>query len=64
MNCWVCAEGGREVPAVGLCWHCTAGLCLAHVHETAQQHDKGMYPHCHHDMWNPARPRPVGDDPR
>ena len=33
MNCYECAHGKVERPAVGLCHNCSAGLCDEHVFE-------------------------------
>ncbi len=35
MNCYVCATADRTEPAVAICRHCGAGLCLEHVREAA-----------------------------
>ena len=33
MNCFECAKANDLVPAVGLCRHCSVGLCLDHLIE-------------------------------
>lgn len=35
MNCYVCATASRTEPAVAICRHCGAGLCLEHMREAA-----------------------------
>ena len=37
MNCFECAKTNDAVPAVGLCHHCGAGLCMDHLAE-AREH--------------------------
>jgi len=53
MNCYVCAtRQGTPTPAVALCRHCDAGLCLPHLRETAaSQQAGGMNLNCIHDTW-------------
>lgn len=32
MLCYDCSLSGAEVQAIGMCHHCSAGLCSAHAH--------------------------------
>jgi hypothetical protein len=56
MNCLVCARSARNpAPAVAICPHCSAGLCLTHVEETARTPSPGgMRLSCGHGTWDPA----------
>lgn len=53
MNCYVCAtKDMRDVPAVALCRHCDAGLCLTHLRVAAStQQAGGLNLACTHDTW-------------
>lgn len=53
MNCYVCAKEARGVPAVALCKHCNAGLCLEHLRATvARRGPGGTFLDCGHDTWS------------
>ena len=55
MQCYVCAEGGIDRPAVALCRSCHAGLCLEHLREAAAQFESdNMLAACHHSTWASA----------
>ena len=55
MNCLTCSRSGAPQPAVALCPHCYAGLCLTHVTETANAPAPGgMRLTCGHDTWATA----------
>jgi Uncharacterized protein conserved in archaea (DUF2180) len=55
MKCFVCARTNEDAPAVAVCPHCNAGLCLAHVAETARDPGPGgMRLSCGHGTWDPA----------
>lgn len=62
MNCYVCAtKDMREAPAVALCKHCDAGLCLQHLRvAAATQQAGGLNLACIHDTWSPAIASRVG----
>jgi hypothetical protein len=54
MNCYVCATGGQDAPAVASCPNCHAGLCLEHVRRHAADTPGGLHLGCSHDTWSPA----------
>jgi hypothetical protein len=49
MNCYECAKTGQTAPAVSICRHCGAGLCLAHTQEAARYRVGGTVFACPHD---------------
>ena len=52
MNCLTCARSGSAQSAVALCPHCSAGLCLDHVAETAAHRGPGgTRLSCGHNTW-------------
>jgi hypothetical protein len=52
MKCLVCARAGDDRSAVAICPHCSAGLCLTHVGEAANQPGPGgMRLSCGHGTW-------------
>jgi hypothetical protein len=52
MNCYECAKTGAAAPAVALCLHCNAGLCLEHLREAAAEPTRGgTHMGCAHDTW-------------
>jgi hypothetical protein len=61
MRCYECAKLGTAEPAVAVCRSCSAGLCLAHLRETANFMATGaIRPSCQHDTWLPARGHQLG----
>ncbi len=48
MNCFECAKTHDSVPAVGLCQHCSVGLCLDHLIEARAFHIGGTNYGCPH----------------
>lgn len=55
MICLSCARTGTEQPAVALCPHCKAGLCLLHVAETTLSNGPGgTLFSCGHHTWDSA----------
>jgi hypothetical protein len=56
MKCLVCARAGDDRSAVAICPHCSAGLCLTHVAETASRPGPGgTRLACGHNTWRAAR---------
>lgn len=52
MNCYECAKTGAAIPAVALCLHCNAGLCLEHLRDAAAEPTRGgTHIGCAHDTW-------------
>jgi hypothetical protein len=52
MNCYECAKVDSHLPAVALCLHCNAGLCLDHLREAAAERTRGGdHIGCLHDTW-------------
>ena len=65
MNCLTCARSGSAQTAVALCPHCSAGLCLDHVAETASRRGPGGFRlSCGHDTWATPRSTAQGRRPR
>ncbi len=63
MLCYSCAEQGIHQPAVALCRHCTAGLCMDHLHETAAHlASNRLLADCHHGTWAVMELPKVTDD--
>jgi len=64
MLCYSCAEQGIHQPAVALCRHCTAGLCMDHLREAAAHFasDPSMLSTCHHDTWDVMKHPPVTEN--
>ncbi len=62
MNCFECAKAHDTVPAVGLCRHCSVGLCLDHLIEARNYRLGGTTFGCAHALPNlkPLRGMPVG----
>jgi hypothetical protein len=59
MNCYECAKAGQQSPAVVICSHCGAGMCMNHLkEERARIGPGGTQIGCGHDTWNSA---PVPD---
>jgi hypothetical protein len=55
MKCYVCARTGSDTSAVAICPNCSAGLCLAHVSETARDPGPGgTRLSCGHGTWDRA----------
>ena len=54
MNCYVCATDSRTrtEPAVAICKHCGAGLCLRHVRQGATWVGPAAAFGCAHDTLN------------
>ena len=50
MSCYECAQGGICREAVGLCHHCSAGLCAEHVITVTESDSQGG--------WVPRSSRP------
>lgn len=50
MNCFECAKMNDTVPAVGICQHCGAGLCLDHLVEARQYEVGGTNYGCSHEL--------------
>lgn len=48
MNCYVCGRSGGAVPAVAICLHCGAGLCMTHFAEARSTSVAGMRYTCPH----------------
>jgi hypothetical protein len=48
MNCYVCASGQRQAPAVAVCRHCFVGLCIDHLAESRGFTAGGMSTACAH----------------
>lgn len=60
MHCLTCARTGAVEVAVATCPHCSAGLCLTHVEETASRRGPGgMRLSCGHDTWTPLGTEPA-----
>lgn len=54
MNCYECAKAGVAEPAVAICPHCYAGLCISHLDlDVADPGRGGMYLGCSHDTRAP-----------
>jgi hypothetical protein len=52
MLCFPCATARDESPAVALCPHCHAGLCLSHVAQAATYQGRGgTRLGCGHSTW-------------
>lgn len=52
MQCFVCAQSATPREAVALCPDCSAGLCKAHVAETAAvKADATSWASCGHSTW-------------
>ena len=50
MNCFECAKANDVVPAVGVCRHCGAGLCLDHLIEAQRFTVGGTRYACPHEL--------------
>ena len=50
MNCFECAKANDVVPAVGLCRHCSVGLCLDHLIEASDYRLAGTMFGCPHGI--------------
>ena len=50
MNCFECAKVDDDVPAVAVCRHCGAGLCLAHFAEARSYRVAGTTFGCPHEL--------------
>lgn len=50
MNCFECAKANDAVAAVGLCQHCSVGLCLDHLVEAREHRVGGTVYGCSHTM--------------
>ncbi len=55
MNCFVCAQQGKQQTAVAVCSHCGAALCMDHFAERQQHRVGGMSFGCPHTVPS-ARP--------
>ncbi len=65
MLCYSCAEQGIDQPAVALCRHCTAGLCMDHLRETSAHFtSNSLLASCHHDTWDVMELPTVADTNR
>jgi len=65
MHCLTCARTGTAQAAVALCPHCSAGLCLDHVAETAAHRGPGgLRLSCGHDTWAPPGSTAQGRRPQ
>jgi hypothetical protein len=60
MNCFECAKVNDAVPAVGVCRHCGAGLCLDHLVEAHRYRVGGTNFGCSHEM---PRVKPLSSVP-
>jgi hypothetical protein len=60
MNCFECAKANDVVPAVGLCRHCSVGLCLDHLIEASEYRVAGTVFGCPHGM---PHVKPLRGDP-
>jgi len=62
MNCFECAKASDIVPAVGLCRHCSVGLCLDHLTEANAYRVAGTTFGCPHRIPHaiPLRGVPAG----
>ncbi len=65
MNCFECEKTNDAVPAVAVCQHCGAGLCLDHLIEARQYRVGGTLYACPHEIPSarPLRGMPVGIAP-
>lgn len=57
MNCFECAKTHDSVPAVGLCQHCSVGLCLDHLIEAHSYRTGGTTFGCPHEIPSVKRMR-------
>jgi|DewCreStandDraft_2_1066082.scaffolds.fasta_scaffold00007_347 hypothetical protein len=48
MTCYICSRGGNAAPAVAVCIHCGAGLCMTHFVEAQSASVAGMKYTCPH----------------
>ena len=55
MNCYVCAGGGKEQVAVGVCRFCSIALCMAHLEEAQTHTQGGMRLTCNHAVRSQPR---------
>ena len=62
MNCFECAKSNDTVAAVGLCSHCSVGLCLDHLIEAREYRVGGTTFGCSHGVPHvgPLRGIPAG----
>lgn len=62
MNCFECAKARETVAAVAVCQHCSVGLCLDHLIESANFLVGGTLEGCHHKIpsVNPLVDVPAG----
>ena len=59
MNCYECAKAGATEPAIAICPHCYAGLCISHLDEDVADPGRGgTYLGCAHDA---RAPRPLSE---
>lgn len=59
MDCFECARNGQAAPAVSVCRHCGAGLCLEHTYEAAEYRVGGTVLGCPHDLRRSPGSRPL-----
>jgi len=51
MNCYQCAAEGQQTPAVAICQHCGAAMCMRHLREEqATSGAGGTQIGCSHDL--------------
>lgn len=62
MNCFECAKANDTVAAVGVCGHCSVGLCFDHLVEGRNFRVGGTLFGCPHDVpaTKPMRGVPAG----
>lgn len=50
MNCFECAKTHDSIPAVGVCKHCSVGLCFDHLVEAHEFRVGGTLYGCSHTI--------------
>ena len=62
MNCFECAKSEDSIPAVGVCKHCSVGLCFDHLIEAHAHRVGGTLYGCPHQIptAKPLRGMPAG----
>jgi hypothetical protein len=59
MQCFECARKREVTPALSVCRHCGAGLCLEHTYEAAEYRVGGTVFGCPHDLRRSPDSRPL-----